>query len=448
MIRLSITYMKLFVAFVLVLLNIPVNACTIVAVSGRVTADSRPLLLKNRDSSHPDIRIRIGQGSRYTYLCQCVVPNGGALSGYNEAGFAIVNSHSYNMPNTEASWNAYVMQHSLETCATVDDFEQMLNAFSRPMPVSANYGVMDAQGHVAIFEVNANGFVKYDADDTDNGYLVRTNHSLSQDTTGISIEHPSSIPRYLITTAYMENVLVENGSISKEDVFGLTRWFVNSEGDDLLDCAPFDENSYTPVDFRYYVPRYLTTSAMTIQGVLPGEQPNLTCAWTMIGSPLATVNVPYLLTPGLVLPQKSIVGVDGHSWFCFRGQQLKNSCFIDNTTIDLAKLYNQSGTGLMQKVGEIEEEILLRGNSLVDQLRTGAASCWDVEQYYAWVDGYVEEQYVEYHLIESNTNEANEVNENIEEPILEYYNILGQRVKNVKPDAIIKRHGHIGIILN
>lgn len=424
------------------------EACTIVAVSGRVTADGRPLLLKNRDSSTWDIKVKIGQGSQYIYLSQCNVPDGVAYSGYNETGFAIISSHSYNMPNSDYGWNAYIMQMALERCATVDEFESMLDSLPKPISVCSNYGVMDAQGNVAIFEVSAYTYVRYDADSVDCGYLVRTNYSLSQDTTGVAQITPSSHPRYMIASSYLGDAVSAAGFVTKEDLLGLTRCLRDCEGNDLCDLAPFDENIYTPVSFSRYVPHYKSTSAMVIQGVLPNEQPDLTVAWTAIGPPMTTVTVPYTITPSHVLPKKSIVGVDGHSWFCYRGQQLKNSCFIDNTTLDLAKLYNQSGTGVMQKIVEIEEEILFRGNSLVDRLRTGAASCWDVEQYYAWVDGYVEEQYAEYNLIESNTNEANEVNENIEEPILEYYNILGQRVKNVKPDAIIKRHGHIGIILN
>lgn len=438
----------LFCNLLLCFLHIEACACTIVAVSGRITEDGRPLLLKNRDSSRWDIRIKIEQGDKYVYLCQCVVPDGNALSGYNEAGFAIVNFHSYNMPNTAASWNSYIMQLSLETCATVDEFELMLDTLPKPMPVSSNYGVMDAQGNVAVFETNEYSYTRYDANDEDCGLLVRTNHSFSEDITGISISHPTSIPRYLIATTFLENVITTSGFITKEDIFGLVRCLVNREGVDLRDFAPFDENSYTPVSFQYYVPRYSSTSAMVIQGVLPSEQPILNVAWTMVGSPMASVAVPYIITSGRFLPQKAQIGDNGHSWFCYIGQQLKNSCFVDNTTLELAKLYNQSGTGVMQKIGEIEEEIIVCGNNLVNKLRTGTASYWDVEQYYAWMDEYVEEQYVEYNLLEPTTNETNNVDENKEEPILEYYNILGQRVKNVRPDAIIKRSGHIGIIIN
>lgn len=391
--------------------------------------------------------MRIGFGEKYVYLCQSL-GNNGTLSGYNETGFTIVNSHSFNMPNTSASWNSYIMQLAVERCSSVDEFQYMLDTIAKPLSVAANCGVMDAQGQVAIFEINAYSYTRYDADSADCGYLIRTNFSFSQDTTQVGQVSPTSIPRYQITSSYLEEAFALNGYISKEHLFGLVRCIVNSEGEDLRDLAPPDENTVTPVDFRYYVPRYASTSAMVIQGILPNEEPSLTVAWTMVGPPLVSVTVPYLITPRYVLPQKAIVSAKGRSWFRDMGQQLKEKCFLDNITLDLSKLYNLSGSGIMQKIGVIEEEILLRGNELVDKMRKGDASCFDVETYYAWVDNYVEEQYEEYGLISTSMNSINNIEENGEEQILEYYDIMGHRIKNVRSGAVIIRSGRIGVVLN
>lgn len=312
-------YLKIFTLFSLILIHFAANACTIVAVSGRATADGRPLLLKTRDGTNNDIKIKIGIGSQYVYLCQTNVPDNVAYSGYNETGFAIVNSHSYNMPNTDYWWNAQMMQWALERCSTVSEFEYMLDTITKPIPVRSNYGVMDAQGNVAIFEVNAYNYVRYDADSTDYGYLIRANHSFSQDTTNMNTMDPTSIPRYWISSAYLAEAALFNGSISKEDLFGLSRCLVNKVGDDLHEMAPLDENTYTPVEFRYYVPCRYSTSAMIIQGVLPNEQHKITVAWTMLGPQIASVCIPYMITPHMVLPQKSKKGSDGHSWFCYQG---------------------------------------------------------------------------------------------------------------------------------
>lgn len=110
-------------------------------------------------------------------------------------------------------------------------------------------------------------------------------------------------------------------------------------------------------------------------------------------------------------------------------------------------LYNLSETGVMQKICRIEEVILDRGNELVDKLRVGEAHCYDIEQYYAWVDDYVEEQYEQNNLLEMNSNESID-GAKVEEGEIEYFDVLGRRVKYVREGAIIKRSGKIGIVLN
>lgn len=369
------------------------SACTIVAVSGSVTIDGRPLLLKNRDSSSNNLILKIEQGHGYTYFCQCVVSGGVALSGYNETGFAIVESHSYNMPNSSDGWNTYIMKLALERCSTVDEFQNMLDSLPKPKPITANYGVMDTQGNVAIFEVNEYTYARFDANSIDGGYLIRTNFSFSQDTTGVGLITPSSLPRYQIASAFLEETVAANGFISKENLLGLTRCLENKDEADLCDIAPLNMNTCTLVDFRNYVPRYISTSAMVIQGVLSGENPSLTTAWTTVGPPLSTVTIPCLITPERVLPEKVQLGEDGHSWLCYYGQQLKNSCFVNTTTLDLAKLYNQVNNGVLQRIICIEEDIMELGNGLVGRLRTGDATVYDVAAYYSWVDYYLEHRY-------------------------------------------------------
>ena len=60
------------------------------------------------------------------------------------------------------------------------------------------------------------------------------------------------------------------------------------------------------MEIQYYIPRYYTTSAMIIQGLLPNESPDLTVAWIMMGPPLVSVMVPYLITCN-TLPHKAMV---------------------------------------------------------------------------------------------------------------------------------------------
>ena len=145
----------------------------------------------------------------------------------------------------------------------------------------------------------------------------------------------------------------------------------------------------------------MTTSAMVIQGVKNEELPQSTIAWTTVGPPMTTVTIPFWITPSKTLPTKAISGSDGHAWLCRNGKRMKNSIFLNSGTIRLALLYNQDGTGIMQKIIRIESEILQQGNKLADKIRLNNSAIVDISTYYSWVDNYIEEQYSEANLCDN-----------------------------------------------
>ena len=72
------------------------------------------------------------------------------------------------------------MYRALEICANLADFEVFLDTLTRPMGVEANFGVIDALGGAAYYEVNNHSWVKIDVNDPSvapGGYLVYTNFS-------------------------------------------------------------------------------------------------------------------------------------------------------------------------------------------------------------------------------------------------------------------------------
>ena len=78
-----------------------------------------------------------------------------------------------NIFNTGRRW-----YKALSVCRTVADFENLLNTLPRPMGVEANFGVIDAFGGAAYYEVNNHSWVKFDVNDPQVaplGYLVVTN---------------------------------------------------------------------------------------------------------------------------------------------------------------------------------------------------------------------------------------------------------------------------------
>ena len=70
-----------------------------------------------------------------------------------------MNTQSYNLvevkPGEErGEANGRVMRRALEVCATVKDFRQFLDTLSKPSLIEANFGVIDAKGGAAMFEVD------------------------------------------------------------------------------------------------------------------------------------------------------------------------------------------------------------------------------------------------------------------------------------------------------
>lgn len=107
--------------------------------------------------------------------------------GSNSAGFSIMNSASYNLNGGEKyagndEEEGIFMKRALQTCATVADFERLLDETSGQRGVSANFGAIDAAGGAAYYEAGYTQHTKFDAYDprvAPMGYIIRTNFSFS-----------------------------------------------------------------------------------------------------------------------------------------------------------------------------------------------------------------------------------------------------------------------------
>ena len=162
-------------------------ACTSAIVSGKLTANGRPLLWKNRDTNDQNNRVKRFAAHKGCYEFVALFDardkrDTAAWIGYNEKGFAIMNTASYNLNNDkvkEMDKEGVVMRMALERCATVDEFEQLLKSIPQPRGVEANFGVIDADGNGAYFETGNYTLVKYDLKDAPDGILMRTNYSYS-----------------------------------------------------------------------------------------------------------------------------------------------------------------------------------------------------------------------------------------------------------------------------
>ena len=123
----------------LVVVSTDVFACTSAIISGRVTPDGRPLLWKHRDTDAAQNLVRYFKGDKYAFsaVAQTDNPNPRAVwMGVNEAGFAIMNTMSYNIEPTDDddiyANNGYIMKLALGECADAAEFEALLILSKNP----------------------------------------------------------------------------------------------------------------------------------------------------------------------------------------------------------------------------------------------------------------------------------------------------------------------------
>ena len=394
----------LFFFFFSFLSSIRGYACTSIIVSGKVSADGRPFIFKNRDANDKNHVIIICKGEKFHYTAitnkdyNAIRPSK-VYSGYNQTGFSIINTVANNLNGLkkDISNNTRVLRRALEICKTLKDFETLLDTLPKPLHVDSNYGVMDAQGGIAYYEVSNKGYVKYDANDPQiapNGYLIRTNFGVS----GSRILG-KGFGRYTAMEMYIDGVK-NSGKISFEDVIrGATRFLTHGETKvNLYNYEP--ENSKKPmfVDFKDFIPKSVTVCAQLIQGVKNGENPMETTAWTMCGFPLTTVCIPIWLTEDNKLPKIVSRGSNGHSMICDAGLALKKRLFPNNkkrkkNEINLAQLINKSGTGILQKMKPIEDNVFLRAGEVQASIRKEGIDSQKVTDFYSWIDQYVASEY-------------------------------------------------------
>jgi len=182
--------MKKYTVIIILILIFSVQsyACTTAVISGKATPDGRPLLWKHRDTWA--INNKIVQFFDGKYTCAGLVnsvdtTNESIWIGFNSEGFAIMNSASYNLNFDTVALNGLegrLIKLALQNCASVNDFEKMIVDMEKPTRLEGNFGVIDANGGAAFFELGNFEYVKYDANNQEaapNGYIIRTNYSVS-----------------------------------------------------------------------------------------------------------------------------------------------------------------------------------------------------------------------------------------------------------------------------
>ena len=380
------------------------HACTTAIVSGKFTPDGRPLLFKHRDTSFEQNKLMFFSDGRYKYigLVNSADPDGREVwAGFNSAGFAIINSESYNLNVGDTTrlrdMEGVLMKKALQQCATVEEFAEFLDNLAKPRGVRANFGVIDARGGAAYFETGNTGFQKIDVNDqavAPFGYVIRTNFSA----TGVPDAGYGYI-RYENAERLFSKAAAAGALSYRFILQEVSRSLYHSmTGVDLSRQLPAGEDTEF-VCFEDFIPRNSSVATTVIQGVLPGEPAGLTTMWTIPGFQLCTVALPVWITDGGALPQVTTAGGDGIAPLCDFGLQLKDRCFpvkrgSGKRYINLAAVMNQEGTGILQQIIPLENRILSHGSDLLNRWRVSGFSGSDAVKFYNWLDEIIPDEYM------------------------------------------------------
>jgi hypothetical protein len=303
------------------------GACTTAVISGKVTADGRPLLWKNRDiSSTRRNEVVVFDGLKHRVLA---VANAGKRDelwmGVNSAGFCIENSVSRDLAGESPAagpGNGGLIKLALETCSTVEDFRALLERTGQDgRKTRGNFGVIDALGGAALFEAGATDFQMYDANDPDvapNGYVVRANFALSARKLP-PVPDPAAVIGTYAGERYLRACrLLDHRDGADISVRYLLRHLCRDLADEQGNPHAGSVNGVVGdlpvvVDTASTISRTTTVSAAVFHGVTPGEDPLLTTMWVALGDPKFSIAVPCWvsveeLTEALSGPYGGVIG--------------------------------------------------------------------------------------------------------------------------------------------
>ena len=374
-----------------------IMACTSAVISGKATPDGRPLLWKNRDTGSAQNAIMFFFDGKYDYVGLINSADTGGKQiwiGYNSAGFAIMNTASYNLIEKDTIENrdmeGYLMRMALKYCANLQDFENMLDTMQKPMGVEANFGVIDAQGGAAYYETDNFKYTKIDANDSKIapfGYIIRTNYSF----TGTSDDGYGYI-RYMSANELVHNAVASNNLTPLFIQQNMSRSLQHAHTKtNLKETAGKNNENSKFVFFEDYIPRYSSSASTVIQGIKPSENVNLTTMWTILGFPLTSVQVPIWLSANTDLPQMFTLNKNNIASLCDNALTLKSKVFpitrgSGKRYMNINALFNQEGLGIMQILRPLENRIYEQSNKTMQKWRKSGFNKKELIEFYNQVE--------------------------------------------------------------
>ena len=292
--------MKKLLAFCFALASMisPSWACTSFIISGKASPNGRAMMFKHRDTGELNNRIAHFNGPKYSFmgLVNAPVVDGEVWAGMNEAGFCIMNTASYNLREDTLDCpmdrEGELMYHALGNCASLSEFETWLESYPQPWGVEANFGVIDAQGGAAYYEMNNHRWIKYDVNQEATGYRVVTNFSFAG-----RYEEYEGYERYLTASAIMKEAFLPTHQMSATEAINL---FSRQYRHELMGVHYTPHNALQWVVDQDFIPRRQTSAVVVFEGVAKQQDPSKTLMWTVLGYPACAVAIPLVMHPNSI----------------------------------------------------------------------------------------------------------------------------------------------------
>lgn len=384
---------QLSLLLLLTIFTVDIFACTSAIFTGKITADGRPLMWKHRDTGQENNKIEYVTGEKYKFLALYNSPDNlkEAWTGTNEVGFSIMNTASYNLkyddvPSNQMDREGEVMYKALATCKTLKDFEKMLDNYKRPMGVEANFGVIDAEGGAAYYEVNNDSWTKIDVNDpkiAPQGYIVYTNHS----NTG-KLNDGMGYIRYTNADKIVKQHLSRNGEFTPKWIMqNLSRSYYHSVlGIDLLKDKEVVEKCGGWFIDQDFIPRRSSTCSIVVSGVKKGEDPKNTIMWTNLGYPTIGITVPLMVVNGSSQPAYMLSSNESqNAYMCDWNLKRKHQIFPIKRGNGKQYMNVNLIEKFMNEALVIENKVFEMSKPIVDKLYKGEAKSQDLKPVYDYI---------------------------------------------------------------
>mgnify|MGYP000931726289 FL=1 len=225
------------------------------------------------------------------------------------------------------------------------------------------------------------------------GYLVHTNYSFTGDPDRGAGHIRFNTAHHLFLQAWQQ------GNFT-------VRWILQEASRSLwhsltgvdLEQQEFPAGVQKFVHFTDFIPRYSSTSSVVIQGVLPGEEVSLTTMWAIVGFPLTSVTMPLWLAAGDQQPSLVLPGKKGNAPLCEKSLLLKERLFpvkmgYGSNYMNVSALLNRNGSGILQQLKPLEDEIFDRSFARLDAWRKERIRTREISALYGELNELITERY-------------------------------------------------------